>query len=57
VRSLSPASFALAGGAMLALVLVDTLPDAWSRGRPRQALAGFSLGASAMLAASALLGI
>jgi zinc transporter, ZIP family len=57
VRSLLPASFALAGGAMLALVLVDTLPDAWSRGQPAQALAGFAVGAGVMLAVSALLGI
>ena len=57
VRSLLPASFALAAGAMLALVVVDTLPDAWSRGRHHQVLGGFACGAGAMLAASALLGI
>ena len=57
VRSLLAASFALAGGAMLALVLADTLPDAWSRGRHPQVLAGVAAGAGVMLAASALLGV
>jgi ZIP family zinc transporter len=57
VHSLLPASFALAGGAMLALVVADTLPDAWSRGRHHQVVAGATGGALAMLAASALLEI
>jgi zinc transporter, ZIP family len=56
VRSLLPASFALAGGAMLALVVADTLPDAWSRDRHHQVVLGVAAGAGAMLALSVLLG-
>jgi ZIP family zinc transporter len=55
VRSLLPASFALAGGAMLALVLADTVPDAWSRQRRRQVVLGVAFGAATMLATSVLL--
>jgi ZIP family zinc transporter len=55
VSSLLPASFALAGGAMLALVVTDTVPDAWSRGRHRQVVLGLAAGGGLMLALSALL--
>jgi ZIP family zinc transporter len=57
VRSLLPASFALAAGAMLALVVFDTVPDAWSRGNHGQVVLGFSAGGITMLATSLLVGL
>src|SRR4051794_8689867 len=57
VEGLLPLSFAFAGAAMLALVVVDTLPGALGHGRVRLALAGACLGAGAMLLLSALLGV
>jgi ZIP family zinc transporter len=57
VRSLLPASFALAGGAMLALVIADTIPDSWAQGRHGEAVLGIAAGSAGMLALSALLGI
>ena len=50
-------SFALAGGAMLALVLVDLLPDAWRHGSHPRVVAGTALGAGLMLAMGAALGV
>ncbi len=50
VRGLLPASFALAGGAMLALVVVDLLPDAWKHASHRGVVTGTLLGAAFMLA-------
>jgi len=50
IDGLLPASFALAGGAMLALVVVDLLPDAWKHGSHVGVLGGAALGAAAMLA-------
>jgi hypothetical protein len=41
---------------MLALVVADTLPDAWSRDRHHQVVLGVAAGAGAMLALSVLLG-
>jgi ZIP family zinc transporter len=57
IEALLPFSFAFAAGAMLALVVVELLPDAVSGGRWATAGAGFLLGALAMLAASAALGV
>lgn len=57
VGGLLPISFAFAGGAMLALVLADTLPGALAHGSVRLALSGAALGAGAMLALSVLLGV
>jgi zinc transporter, ZIP family len=57
IEGLLPLSFAFAGAAMLALVVVDTLPDALGHGRTGSALAGVALGAGVMLGLSALLGV
>ena len=56
VSSLLPLSFAFAAGAMLALVMVEVLPEALRGGRVG-ALAGTGVGAAAMLALSAALGV
>lgn len=52
-----PVSFALAGGAMLALVVVDTFPGAWREGPRRDVGAGAVTGAVVMLVLSAVLGV
>ena len=52
-----PVSFALAGGAMLALVVVDLLPDAWRHAAHRCVVTGTALGAGLMLAMAAALGV
>jgi ZIP family zinc transporter len=57
IAGLLPVSFALAGGAMLALVVVDLLPDAWRHAPHGRVAAGTLLGAGAMLAMSAALGV
>ena len=57
IEGLLPASFALAGGAMLALVLVDMLPDAWRHASHVNVVAGTAAGAALMLAAGALLDV
>ena len=57
VRGLLPASFALAGGAMLALVLVDLLPDAWKHAGHGRVVTGTALGAALMLALAAAIGV
>jgi ZIP family zinc transporter len=57
VQGLLPASFALAGGAMLALVVVDLLPDAWKHASHPRVVAGTSLGVALMLATGAALGV
>jgi len=56
ISALLPVSFAVAAGAMLALVVVSVFPDA-VRDRPRDAFIGTALGAAFMLAFSALLGV
>ena len=50
IEGLLPVSFALAGGAMLALVVVDLLPDAWKHASHLRVVAGTALGAGLMLA-------
>lgn len=55
IGGLLPASFALAGGAMLALVIVDLLPDAWKHASHLLVVAGTVLGAIVMLAVGAAL--
>jgi ZIP family zinc transporter len=50
IDGLLPVSFALAGGAMLALVVVDLLPDAWQHDAHGRVVAGTVLGAAVMLA-------
>lgn len=57
IEALLPFSFAFAAGAMLALVVVELLPDAVSGGRWLSAGAGFLAGALAMLMVSAALGV
>ena len=57
IKGLLPASFALAGGAMLALVVVDLLPDAWKHAGHGRVVAGATLGAAVMLATGAALGV
>lgn len=57
VESLLPASFAFAAGAMLALVAAELIPQAFTRRSWRSAAAGTLIGAAAMLALSALLGV
>ena len=57
VQGLLPASFALAGGAMLALVLVDLLPDAWKHAGHARVVTGTALGAALMLALAAAIGV
>jgi ZIP family zinc transporter len=50
VEGLLPASFALAAGAMLALVVVDLLPDAWRHASHLGVIGGTGLGAAIMFA-------
>jgi ZIP family zinc transporter len=56
IKSLLPFSFGFAAGAMLALVMVELLPQAL-RGSWRAACTGAALGAAAMLGLSAALGV
>jgi ZIP family zinc transporter len=56
VEGLLPLSFAFAAGAMLALVVFDLVPDAFTRRTWRGAAVGALLGAGLMLALGALLG-
>ena len=55
VSGLLPVSFALAGGAMLALVVVDLLPDAWRHAPHLRVIAGTVCGALLMFAIGAAL--
>ena len=54
---LLPFSFAFAAGAMLALVVVELLPEAFSPGGRWGAAGGLALGAGLMLLLAALLGV
>lgn len=56
VMGLLPLSFAFAAGAMLALVVFDLIPDAFTRRTWRGATVGALLGAGLMLALGAVLG-
>lgn len=56
VQSLLPVSFGFAAGAMLALVLVQLLPEAF-RSNWRSASVGLAVGAVGMLGLSAMLGV
>ena len=55
IEGLLPASFALAGGAMLALVVVDLLPDAWAHASHLGVVGGTALGAALMFVVGAAL--
>ena len=57
ITGLLPFSFAFAAGAMLALVIVELVPQAFASGRYGTAAAGTAVGASLMLVLAALLGV
>jgi ZIP family zinc transporter len=57
VRALLPASFAFAAGAMLALVALELVPQAFGAARWLRAGAGSLAGAAVMLALAALVGV
>jgi ZIP family zinc transporter len=57
VSSLLPVSFGFAAGAMLALVVVELVPQAFQPATWKSAMLGFALGAGVMLALSAALGV
>ena len=57
VQGLLPVSFAFAAGAMLALIAVELVPQAFTRATWRSALAGAAAGAGMMLVLSAALGV
>lgn len=56
VEPLLPASLAFAAGAMLTVVVLDLLPEAW-RGARGPAVAGAAIGAAAMVALSVVAGV
>ena len=56
-EALLPVSFAFAAGAMLALVLLELVPQAFTRRTWRMALAGTLGGAAVMLALSVAIGV
>lgn len=57
IASLLPFSFAFAAGAMLSLVIVELVPQAFTRERWPGATAGALFGGAAMLALAAVLGV
>ena len=57
VQDLLPMSFGFAAGAMLALVLLELVPDAVSAGGWRRAVTGIVVGAALMLVLSLALGV
>jgi ZIP family zinc transporter len=57
IEALLPFSFAFAAGAMLALVALELVPQAFTRRTWRSALGGVVAGAAAMLLLSALVGV
>jgi ZIP family zinc transporter len=57
IAALLPFSFAFAAGAMLALVALELVPQAFTRRTWRSALVGAAAGALAMLALSAAVGV
>jgi ZIP family zinc transporter len=57
VESLLPFSFGFAAGAMLAIVVVELIPEAFTRGHRPQGAVGTAIGAGLMLALAALLGV
>ena len=57
VAGLLPASFAFAAGAMLSLVAVEIVPQAFTRATWRDATAGAVVGGALMLALSVALGV
>jgi zinc transporter, ZIP family len=57
IDALLPFSFAFAAGAMLALVVVELVPEAYARGGRTMAAAGSAAGALVMLLLAAALGV
>jgi ZIP family zinc transporter len=57
IESLLPISFAFAAGAMLALVALELVPQAFTRRTWRMALAGAAGGSALMLALSTVIGV
>jgi ZIP family zinc transporter len=57
ITALLPVSFAFAAGAMLGLIVIELVPQAFRRTTLRGATAGTLLGAAVMLALSAALGV
>jgi ZIP family zinc transporter len=57
IESLLPFSFAFAAGAMLALVLIELVPSAFTASGWRRAALGTAAGGAVMIALSALLGV
>jgi ZIP family zinc transporter len=57
IDPLLPISFGFAAGAMLAILAVEIVPEAFARGRRLQAAAGTLAGAALMLLLAALLGV
>jgi zinc transporter ZupT len=57
IGGLLPLSFAFAAGAMLALITVEMLPQAFSGAQRIGPSAGFAAGGGLMLALSLLLGV
>jgi ZIP family zinc transporter len=57
INGLLPFSFAFAAGAMLALIVVEMLPEAYATGERARPNAGIAAGAALMLALSLLLGV
>ncbi len=57
VNALLPFSFAFAAGAMLSLIVVELLPDAYEGGRRLGPTAGLLAGAAVMIALDLLLGV
>jgi ZIP family zinc transporter len=57
ISGLLPLSFAFAAGAMLALIVAELLPTAYSQSRRAAPSAGVALGAALMLALSLALGV
>ena len=57
IESLLPVSFAFAAGAMLALVLLELVPQAFTARTWRSALAGTVAGGALMIGLSAAIGV
>jgi ZIP family zinc transporter len=57
ITGLLPLSFGFAAGAMLALVLIEMVPQAFAPGGRTKALLGSSVGAAAMLVLALVLGV
>ncbi len=57
VTGLLPLSFGFAAGAMLSLVLIEMVPQAFARGGRTQALLGSGAGAAAMIVLALVLGV